>query len=95
MNNSVRLYSYTTKQGTLAGSSFSGQAYLDLHNSRSLGKRSLLRIFEIRVFRGMRNILLLFLRAFFFFLSIFKQSQDVFWNVDDFPLIDFLWVCWE
>lgn len=38
--------------------------------------------------------LLLFLRVFFFF-SVFKQSQDAFWNVDDFPLIDFLWVCWE
>lgn len=77
MNNSVRLYSYTTKQGTLAGSSFSGQAYLDLHNSRSLGKRSLLRIFEIRVFRGMRNILLLFLRAFFFSFFLFLSKAKM------------------
>lgn len=72
MNNSVRLYSYTTKQGTLAGSSFSGQAYLDLHNSRSLGKLSLHQIFEIRAFRGMRNIavsgfIVVFEVLFFFF----------------------------
>lgn len=98
MNNSVRLCSYTTEQGTLAGSSFSGQAYLDLHNSRSLGKSSLHQIFEIRVFRGMRSITVSgFIVVFevFFFFSVFKQSQDAFWNVDDFPLIDFLWVCWE
>lgn len=50
MNNSVWLYGYTTKQGTLAGSSFSGQAYLDLHNSGILGKLALCQIFEIKEF---------------------------------------------
>lgn len=79
MNNSVRLCSYTTEQGTLAGSSFSGQAYLDLHNSRSLGKSSLHQIFEIRVFRGMRSItvsgFIVVFEGFFFFLFLSKAKM--------------------
>lgn len=50
MNNSVWLCGYTTKQGTLAGSSFLGQPYLDLHNSGIPGKLAICQILEIKEF---------------------------------------------
>ena len=54
MNNSVWLYDYTIKQGTLAGSSFLGQEDLNWHKNSILGKLAVHQIFEIKEF--LRNI---------------------------------------
>lgn len=82
MNNSVWLYGYTTKQGTLAGSSFSGQEDLDWHKNSILWKLAVHQIFEIKEF--LRNIV----ASWFVVIVLLLFSKTK--NMDNFSLIDFL-----